>query len=247
MPLQARTGPPTTTATTFPLNNLLSVRVSKRLGNSRAAFFLACYSLLWYIAKASFGLTTFALPLPRPLLRSRDEYSPRGGPGKGGQGAYMMLIFELDGGSWTAIGPLLEQGRLPNIAGLICRGASGVLRSIPPLLSPAVWTTIYTGQPRERHGVQTFDATSEDVRYKRLWDIAYANGIICGVCGSLVTWPPYNVGGFMIPDIMARDARTIPPQFASLQELVPPGYLLATCDFASATLRRCLPAIVSYI
>ena len=132
----------------------------------------------------------------------------------------MMLIFELDGGSWTAIGPLLEQGRLPNIAGLICRGASGVLRSIPPLLSPAVWTTIYTGQPRERHGVQTFDATSEDVRYKRLWDIAYANGIICGVCGSLVTWPPYNVGGFMIPDIMARDARTIPPQFASLQELV---------------------------
>jgi len=131
-----------------------------------------------------------------------------------------LLIFELDGGSWSAIGPLLEQGRLPNIAGLIRRGASGVLRSIPPLLSPAVWTTIYTGQPREKHGAQTFDATSEDVRYGRLWDIAYANGIVCGVCGSLVTWPPYDVGGFMIPDIMARDARTIPLQLAPLQELV---------------------------
>jgi predicted AlkP superfamily phosphohydrolase/phosphomutase len=130
-----------------------------------------------------------------------------------------LLIFELDGGSWAVIEPLLEEGRLPHIAGLIQRGARGVLHSVPPLVSPALWTTIYTGQPRERHGVLAFDATSQEVCYSRLWDIAHAHGMVCGVCGSLVTWPPYNVGGFMIPDIMARDARTIPPQFAHLQEL----------------------------
>ena len=147
-----------------------------------------------------------------------------------------LLIFELDGGSWTAIEPLLRAGLLPHIADLVRRGSRGGLRSVPPLFSPALWTTIYTGQPRERHGVLTFDATSRDVRCRRLWDIAYAQGVPCGVCGSLVTWPPYDVGGFMIPDIMARDARTIPPQFAPLQELVVkyprgqerPGYDLAT-------------------
>jgi hypothetical protein len=130
-----------------------------------------------------------------------------------------LLVFELDGASWTIIEPLLKEDRLPHMADLICRGASGVLHSERPLISPALWTTIYTGQPREKHGVQAFDATAPEVRYRRLWDVAYAHGMICGVCGSLVTWPPYDVGGFMIPDIMARDATTIPPQVASLQEL----------------------------
>lgn len=131
-----------------------------------------------------------------------------------------MLIFELDGGSWDVIDPLLEEGRLPHIAALVRRGVRGSLRSIPPLISPAVWTTIYTGQPREKHGVLGFDATSQEVRYDRLWDIAHAHGVDCGVCGSLVTWPPYDVGGFMIPDIMARDSKTLPPQVAPLQDLV---------------------------
>jgi hypothetical protein len=131
-----------------------------------------------------------------------------------------LLIFELDGGSWTIVEPLLREGRLPHIASLIQRGASGTLNSIRPMVSPALWTTIYTGQPSETHGALAFDATSSDVRYPRLWDIAYAHGMTCGVCGSLVTWPPYDVGGFMIPDIMARDTTTIPPHVAPLQELV---------------------------
>ena len=131
-----------------------------------------------------------------------------------------MLVFELDGGSWDVMTPLLEQGRLPNIARLVGRGASGSLESIPPLLSPALWTTIYTGLPRDQHGVMTFDARSLDVKASRLWDVAAAHGMDCGVCGSMVTWPPYDVGAFMIPDIMARDAQTVPPELAPIQELV---------------------------
>lgn len=131
-----------------------------------------------------------------------------------------LFVFELDGGTWEIMTPMLEKGELPHFASLIQQGAKGILHSVRPLMSPALWTSIYTGQPREEHGVTAFDATTADIRYARIWDIAHRHQIPCGILGSMVTWPPYDVGGFMIPDIMARDAQTIPPQFSPLQEMV---------------------------
>jgi predicted AlkP superfamily phosphohydrolase/phosphomutase len=131
-----------------------------------------------------------------------------------------LIVFELDGGTWDIINPLVEQGRLPNLARLKQQGAWGILHSIKPMISPALWATIFTGKTRERHGVQTFADGSHQIRCKRLWDIAYERGLTCGVCGSLSTWPPYDVGGFMIPDVMARGPETIPANLSFLQELV---------------------------
>lgn len=131
-----------------------------------------------------------------------------------------LIIFELDGGTWDIINPLIEQGRLPNLAQIKRQGAWGILRSIKPMISAALWTTIFTGKTREQHGVQTFDAGSEQVRCPRLWDIAHGQGLVCGTCGSLSTWPPYDIGAFMIPDIMARGSETIPAELSFLQEMV---------------------------
>lgn len=131
-----------------------------------------------------------------------------------------LMIFELDGGTWDVIDPLIEQGRLPNLARLKKEGAWGILRSTKPMISPVIWATIFTGKTREQHGVRAFDAGSQQVRCKRLWDIAHEQGLVCGVCGSLSTWPPYDVGAFMIPDIMARGPETIPERLSLLQELV---------------------------
>ena len=64
-----------------------------------------------------------------------------------------LIVFELDGGTWQVIDPLIAQGRLPNLSSLREQGAWGVLRSIKPMISPAVWATIYTGKTREQHGV----------------------------------------------------------------------------------------------
>jgi predicted AlkP superfamily phosphohydrolase/phosphomutase len=131
-----------------------------------------------------------------------------------------LIVFELDGGTWSIINPLIEQGRLPNLARVREQGASGILHSIKPMISAALWATIFSGKTREQHGVRTFDAGSRQVRCKRLWDIAHEQGLKCGVCGSMSTWPPYDVGAFMIPDIMARGPETIPARLSFLQGLV---------------------------
>lgn len=67
-----------------------------------------------------------------------------------------LFVIGLDGADWRHIEPLLARGELPHLAELRRRGAWGALATIEPTLSPAVWTTIATGRPPFRHGVQGF-------------------------------------------------------------------------------------------
>jgi predicted AlkP superfamily phosphohydrolase/phosphomutase len=47
-----------------------------------------------------------------------------------------VLIIGLHGATWKVIDPLLEQGRLPNLAQLIQEGARCVSTATEPVLSP---------------------------------------------------------------------------------------------------------------
>jgi hypothetical protein len=67
-----------------------------------------------------------------------------------------LLLFGLDGAAWSVLEPLMREGTLPTIERLIQQGASGKLYSPPPQVSPAVWTTIVTGQNPEIHGVREY-------------------------------------------------------------------------------------------
>lgn len=67
-----------------------------------------------------------------------------------------VFVIGLDGADWRYIEPLLARGELPHLAELRRRGAWGPLATIKPTLSPAVWTTIATGRPPFRHGIEGF-------------------------------------------------------------------------------------------
>lgn len=67
-----------------------------------------------------------------------------------------LFVIGLDGADWRYLEPLLERGELPHLAELRRRGGWGPLATIQPTLSPAVWTTIATGRPPFRHGIQGF-------------------------------------------------------------------------------------------
>ncbi len=67
-----------------------------------------------------------------------------------------IVLIGLDGADWQVARPLMEQGRLPVLSALVAGGASGELTSIPPMISPALWTTVVTGVGRERHGIHDF-------------------------------------------------------------------------------------------
>ena len=118
------------------------------------------------------------------------------------------MLFELDGATWKVMRPLIDRGELPNIKGLMDRGVSGVLMSESPTISPKIWTCIFSGKRPEKHGVDFFGASSKMLRSKRIWDILGGLGYKVGTFGTLVTWPPYPVNGFMIPSICALGTET---------------------------------------
>jgi hypothetical protein len=67
-----------------------------------------------------------------------------------------VVLIGADGATWTVVDQLIEEGKLPVIAGLAERGAKGTPLSPAPRASPITWTTIVTGQPKERHGIAEY-------------------------------------------------------------------------------------------
>ena len=130
-----------------------------------------------------------------------------------------LLVCGIDGATWTVAEPLIARGRLPHLARLRARGAWGSVRA-DGNASPALWTSIFTGQRPHRHGITFFGKDSRAVRARRLWEICEEHGWTVGVCGVLATWPPRPVRGFLIPDVFALGPETHPPAYAFLQRLL---------------------------
>lgn len=131
-----------------------------------------------------------------------------------------MVFIEIDGATWDVINPLLSLGKLPNIEMLMASGASGKLTSIPPLISPKIWTSIFTGKAPSKTGIDFFGANSEMVKCRRIWDIFNENDLKVGVFGTFVTWPPYPINGFMVPSVDSLGTETYPPNLRAFQEVV---------------------------
>ena len=121
-----------------------------------------------------------------------------------------VAIIGIDGADWQVLTPMLERGELPRLRALMKQGRHGVLHSIEPTLSPVVWTTIFSGQPAEVHGLR--DWATSDNRNRRvpmLWDLFGAHGRSSLVVNVPGTWPPTPfrsgrlIAGFPIPGIVS--------------------------------------------
>jgi predicted AlkP superfamily phosphohydrolase/phosphomutase len=124
-----------------------------------------------------------------------------------------LVVMCIDGGTWDIIDPLVGAGRLPNLARLKKDGTAGVLMSTDPSFSLVVWTTIGTGVHPEKHGVTSFYDTQDHMQSKRIWEVFEDNGHSVGLFRWWITWPPRIMNGFVIPDILARDASSFPPKY----------------------------------
>ncbi len=125
-----------------------------------------------------------------------------------------VLLVGWDGADWLMIRPLLAAGRLPNLARLIDRGASGELRSQEPLLSPLVWTSIATGKTVPEHGIADFlvrDPASGELvpisstsrKVHALWTILPAFDLSTDVVAWWATWPADPTLGTVVSDRVA--------------------------------------------
>src|SRR6266446_4984205 len=73
-----------------------------------------------------------------------------------------VLLIGLDGADMRLVDRLVGEGKLPTFARLKREGAWGPLRSVEPLLSPLVWTSIATGRRPQDHGVFDFVEITPD-------------------------------------------------------------------------------------
>lgn len=146
-----------------------------------------------------------------------------------------VVLIGLDGADWNVARPLMKQGRLPVLASLVADGASGDMRSLAPMISPALWTTAVTGFGRDDHGIRDFvykeagkyaqPIVNSSIRRRlALWNILSELGMSVGVLDWYATWPAEEVNGFIVSDrirtVEPSQAGVTYPAYAALEDIV---------------------------
>ena len=135
------------------------------------------------------------------------------------------------------IEPWMADGSLPNLATLARRGCASRLRSLIHPLSPAAWTSAFTGLNPGRHGIWDFGqrvSGSYEVQPAgahlrsgaTLWDIAGECGLRSAVINVPLTHPSGPVEGFLVPGVGVTELEgaTRPRSLAARIAAEVPGY-----------------------
>jgi predicted AlkP superfamily phosphohydrolase/phosphomutase len=147
------------------------------------------------------------------------------------------LIVGLDGGTWTVLRPAMEEGYMPFLKSLVDEGASGVLESTTPAITPAAWGTFQTGRNPGANGVYNFsywDRKSKSYLpidstnlQQTIWQIVSKAGRQVVALNVPMTYPPQPVNGHIVSGILTPSLEspfTYPVEFR--EELLSqfPGY-----------------------
>ncbi|MCZ6766214.1 MAG: alkaline phosphatase family protein [bacterium] len=122
-----------------------------------------------------------------------------------------VVFVGVDGADWRIIDDLIGQGKLPNFRKLKEKGATGPLRSIEPILSPMIWTTMATGKLPEEHGILNFTVADPETgrkvpitrRYRKvdaIWNMLSDYDRTVDIVGWLATFPAEQINGVMVTD-----------------------------------------------
>ena len=123
--------------------------------------------------------------------------------------ANRVLVFGLDSAPLAWVQKWAAEGRIPNLKRLMDRGATGILRTVNPPLSPAAWSSFATGMLPGKHGVfdhiyrrpgsyQLAPANSKMRGGKPVWQIISEYGGSGGIINVPETYPPVKVNGFLL-------------------------------------------------
>ncbi|MCB9134151.1 MAG: alkaline phosphatase family protein [Anaerolineales bacterium] len=144
-----------------------------------------------------------------------------------------VLIVGWDGATFDVIRPLIAAGKLPNIAKMMQNGSWGTLRSIVPPVTPAAWTSFFTGKNPGKHGIYDFqDLNPETYEFrtvrtdrhkeKTLWQILGEQGLRSLVIDVPFTYPPKPLNGWMLTGYgTPRTPETIFTYPENLADLLP--------------------------
>jgi predicted AlkP superfamily phosphohydrolase/phosphomutase len=158
-----------------------------------------------------------------------------------------VFAVGLDGATLDLIRPWAAEGKLPNLARIMDEGSHGTLEStIPPVTGPA-WVSFMTGKNPGKHGVGDFlqripgeydraPVNSTSIRAEPFWVSASRLGKKVGILNVPVTYPPYEVNGFLVSGLLTprnTDAFTYPPELAAALQEATGGYRVNLDHFYS--------------
>ena len=175
---------------------------------------IACLAVA-LAAPALYWLLHPVVPAPEPGPAPRNA-TPQGLviPPVARKLEHPIALIGVDGADWQIIDPLIEGGRLPNLARLKARSTWGHLRSSEPILSPLLWTTAVTGKPPDEHGIIDFlvqdtatghrvPITSASRKTRALWNIFSDAGLSSDFIAWWASWPAERIAGRIVSDRVA--------------------------------------------
>jgi len=144
-----------------------------------------------------------------------------------------VLVVGLDGATFDIINKLVVEGRLPTIAKMMQKGAWGNLISTIPPVTPAAWTSFFTGKNPGKHGIYDFqeiDPTTYQFNIvrtdqhleKTIWQLLGEAGHRSIIMDVPFTYPPRPLNGLMITGYgTPRKSDTIYTYPSNLFEMMP--------------------------
>ena len=122
-----------------------------------------------------------------------------------------VVIFGLDGATYTVLDDLIARGVMPFLGTWQARGVRAILESTTPPLTPPAWTTLVTGRSPGHHGVTNFlqfesthsrflrVVSSRSVRCETIWSIVSRQGLRAGCLNFAAHDPAPEFEGYCIP------------------------------------------------
>src|SRR5215831_9068010 len=122
-----------------------------------------------------------------------------------------VIIFGLDGATYTVLDDLLQRGIMPNLQRFINEGTRAKLLSTVPPLTPPAWTALVTGRSPGNHGILGFmqyaDAHSNSVQLmnsrmmtaETIWSMVNRHGKRAGSLNFPGHQPAPKIDGWVVP------------------------------------------------
>jgi predicted AlkP superfamily phosphohydrolase/phosphomutase len=146
-----------------------------------------------------------------------------------------VILFGVDGATWTLFDKFMADGDLPNFERVVRSGAHGTLMSTVPAVTVPSWTSMFTGVNPGKHGITDFIlnidgkfsfGTSNFRRVDTIWQIISKNAMKAIVVNEPATFPADKINGVMTTGLMTPPGSTYvhPPELKNELERVAGGY-----------------------
>lgn len=124
---------------------------------------------------------------------------------------HRTILLGLDGGTFSILDGLMEDGVMPFLKSFIASGVRGTLMSTVPPITPTAWTSMMTGRTPGNHGIfDFFRFESPNSRYVRfissrniacetIWSIVSRQDLRVTSLNFPVMVPVRPINGFIVP------------------------------------------------